>query len=371
MSTESKPINIQITVGGIIKILAVLLGAYLLFLIKDIVLVVITAVVFASAIEPLTKIAVKRMPRPIAVMVIYAGLISLLVGIFYVFVPVLLKDVSDFLNKVPQYVDSVSLWNPLQSSDVEQSKMVAQSLSNGINQGGQVIHDITSNSSFSIRGVVEGINNTLSNASFGFIQTISSVFGGVLSFILIIVLSFYLSIQENGVEKFLRIVTPLERETYVIDLWKRVKVKIGLWMQGQLLLGLLVGVFVYVGLLILGVRNALLFAVFAGVLELIPLFGPIIAAIPAIITGYVDGGATTGIFVLGFYVIIHQLENHLIYPLVVTKIVGVPPILVILSLIVGGKLAGFLGIILSIPVSTLLIECINDVERRKIAKSKS
>jgi predicted PurR-regulated permease PerM len=174
-----------------------------------------------------------------------------------------------------------------------------------------------------------------------------------------------LAVQEGGVEKFLKIITPVKRETYVVDLWKRSQRKIGYWMQGQLLLGLLVGVLVYLGLMILGVQNALVLAVLAGVLEIIPVFGPIVSAIPAILFGMADGGVTTGVLVLGLFIIIQQFENHLIYPLVVKKMVGVSPILVILALIIGAKLAGFLGIILSVPITSVLMEFLDDVQKEK------
>ena len=136
-------------------------------------------------------------------------------------------------------------------------------------------------------------------------------------------------------------------------------------MQGQLLLAVLVAVLIYLGLTILGIKNALLFAIISGVLELIPVFGPIISSIPPIIAAFIGGGVTPALLVMGLYVIVQQFESHLIYPLVVRKIVGVSPIVVILALIVGAKLAGFLGIILSVPLVSALMEFIDDVEKRK------
>jgi len=95
---------------------------------------------------------------------------------------------------------------------------------------------------------------------------------------------------------------------------------------------------------------------------LIPIFGPIIAMIPAIAIAFTDGGLTSAVIILGFYLIIQQFENNLIYPLVVRKVVGVPPLLVILALLIGAKLAGFLGILLSVPIAAAFREYINDIE---------
>ena len=118
------------------------------------------------------------------------------------------------------------------------------------------------------------------------------------------------------------------------------------------------------------VENALLLAVIAGLFEIIPLFGPILAAIPAVTLSLVTGGMTSALLVVGLYIIVHQFENQLIYPLVVRKIVGVPPLVSILALIIGYKLAGFVGLLISVPVATMLIEFLNDVEKNKIAEAE-
>ena len=114
----------------------------------------------------------------------------------------------------------------------------------------------------------------------------------------------------------------------------------------------------------MGVKYALSLALLAVIAEIIPIFGPIIAAVPAVILGFLDS-ITLGLMVLGLYVIIQQFENHLIYPLVVRKVVGVPPLVVIISLLIGGQLAGFLGILLAVPVAAVVLECAEDMQKKK------
>ena len=374
--------TISITTGTIVKAILLVIATFVMFALKDIILVVLTAVVIASAVEPIVIWLIKRgVPRVLSAIATYAFIAAILVGAFYTIVPQLLQDTSEFLSSVPQYIDSVSLWNPLGTAETaEQSKPLAVGVSQGVQSFAQkrlvatASIDTSANAAAtptqtSVESVLQSIDSALNNVSAGFISSASSVFGGVLSFILIVVLSFYLAVQEDGVEKFLRVIIPDPDESYVINLWRRVRTKIGLWMQGQIVLALLVGLLVYLGLMVLGVHNALLFAVLAALLETIPLFGPIIAAIPAVAASFNTGGASTALIVAGLYLIIHQFENHLIYPLVVKKIVGVPPILVILSLLIGYKLVGFLGIILSVPASSMLIEVIDDMERRRKAAS--
>lgn len=193
-------------------------------------------------------------------------------------------------------------------------------------------------------------------------SAVANIFGGVLSFILIVVFSFYFTVIRNGIDDFLSVITPQRYQKYILDLGDRSRKKIGLWMQGQLLLAVIVGVLVFLGLTILGVKNALLLAVIAALFEIIPVFGPILAAVPAVALALLDGGLTLGLLVIALYVIVQQFESHLIHPLVVTRVVGVPPLLVILSIIVGAQLAGFLGILLSVPIAATIQELVKDVK---------
>lgn len=368
MEKPERNFNITISSGTIIKTLVILVVAFLLYQMLDLVLVVLTAVVLASAVEPIINWFGKyRVRRLFAVIITYICVVLIFSSLLYFFIPPVMDEAANLLSNAPKYLNSVTLWNPLNNNKIVETGKIATGISAGLNDGRQVITELSSGegSSSALIGLVNRFQNLTANTSDGLINIASSIFGGAFSFILIIVLSFYLAVQEGGVEKFLKIITPLRNEAYVIDLWKRSQRKIGYWMQGQLLLAIVVGVLVYLGLMILGIKNALILAVLAGVLEIIPLFGPIIAAIPAILFGFTDGGLTTGLLVLGLFVIIQQFENHLIYPLVVKKVVGVSPIIVILSLIVGGKLAGFLGILLSVPVISIFMEFIDDIQRDK------
>jgi predicted PurR-regulated permease PerM len=187
----------------------------------------------------------------------------------------------------------------------------------------------------------------------------------VLSFFLIVILSFYLVVQEDGVENFIRLITPSARHDYAINLWGRARRKIGSWLQGQILLGIIVGVLVYLILAVVGIPHALVLAVLAAAFELIPVFGPVISSVPAILIAFSDKGIGTGFLLIGLYLIIYQFESQLFYPLVVKKIVGISPIIVIIALVVGAKLAGILGALIAVPLSAALMEYVHDVEKRK------
>jgi predicted PurR-regulated permease PerM len=223
--------------------------------------------------------------------------------------------------------------------------------------GGGGLTDILS----SLRDVQQAFTNT----SGGLIRTVSTIFGGLFSFFLIVILSFYFAMQETGVDDFIRLVAPVKHQAYALDLWRRSHMKIGLWMQGQILLSVLIGVLIYLGLAIIGVRYALVLGLLAALFELVPVFGSFVAAVPAIAVAFVDGGTSLGFLVTGLYLIVNQFQSNLIYPLVVKKIVGVPPLLVILALIAGAQLAGFLGVIIAVPLAAAMQEFVSDIQRRK------
>lgn len=369
---DSPKSPLTVSTGTLVRAALVLVAFGFLWHLRDVALVALTSVVIASALEPLTLFLSRLgVARLISVLCIYLALSLLFAGVFYFFIPYFLVDTANFLRSVPALLETVPSPLSLPEAQVTQGAEFASSLSRGITEGTTFATELARPSS--LTAVFTDLSHVLGSFAAGFWDNISVVFGGIVSFILIVVLSFYLAAQEDGVGKFLRVVTPERHETYVAGLWKRSQRKIGFWMQGQVLLGVLVGILVYLGLTVLGVKNALFLAVLAAVLEIIPLFGPILSAIPGIAIAYSAGtlvagaGVPSALLVAGLYLIIQQFENHLIYPLVVKKIVGVPPLLVVLALIVGAKLAGFLGILLSVPIAATLMEYLDDVQRRKTA----
>jgi predicted PurR-regulated permease PerM len=345
MELEKNHMNFRVETGTLVKIITVGVIFWLAFLLRDVVFVILMAVVLASSIEPATRWFIShRIPRIVSVLTIYFSLVLLFVGMFYFLLIPLLGDLQGFLSALPNYFGSFG----------------DSYLSGSLSSVGGLINNIP------ISDIVTQANNTIAGLSKNALSTATAILGGVLSLVLTIVLSFYLSVQQDGITNFLKTVTPTKHRKYVIGLWNRAEKKIGLWMQGQLLLGVIVAVLVYLGLTLLGVKHALLLGFLAGIFELIPLFGPILSAIPGIAIAFVDSGFTLAVVVMGLYLIIQQFESQLIYPLVVKKVVGVPPIISIVALVVGAKLAGFIGLLLSVPVAAILMEFFNDLEKDRI-----
>jgi predicted PurR-regulated permease PerM len=359
--------ELHISSGSIVRTILIVGIFALAWYLRDILLIVLTSIVLASVVEPPARYFMKKgLPRVLSLVLIYIFGTSVLVGLFYFFVPALLGDIARFSRTFPEVAQLSSLPAPLTGKDSPADYMAeavsagAKELAEGMRAGGNAIDLIK-------RGIEKE----------GAINSLSAVFGGLMSAIFIIVFSFYLAAQERGIENFLRLISPQASRSYIIDLWKRSQTKIGLWFQGQLLLGLVVGVLTFLILTILGFSSALLFAALIMVFELIPVFGPIMAAVPVVLVAFVDGirpaadafavepGIMAASVMIGVYFFIQQIESQVLQPQVVRKVTGIPPVMVILSLVIGGKLAGFLGIMLAVPLTAVLMEFLNDVAKER------
>lgn len=340
MHDTKHPITISITPGTMFVGILILLGFVLAYVLRDLIWVVLTAVVLASAVEaPTTRLVRWGLPRVFAVVFLYLSAVVVVVSLFYFVLPPVLREANDFIGALPQYVDQLNL------------------SSNGL--------PIIPGDSGVMSNELVSLQDMLTRTSAGVLGAASTIFGGLMSFALIVVLSFYFAVQDQGLDDFIRMVTPVRHHAYILNLWRRAQHKIGRWLQGQLLLSVIIGVLIYIGLVVLGVEHAALLALVAGVLELIPVFGSILAAVPAVAVAFIGGGASFAFAVIVLYIVVNQLEGNVIYPLVVQKVLGVSPLVVILAIIAGAQVGGFLGILIAVPVAAAIQEYINDVQKGK------
>lgn len=341
--------SISISSGTIIKTIVWLAVFAGLFYVRDFVIALFVAVVLASAAEMPVKSMMKwGLSRSIAVSFIFLFLIGLIAAVLAIFVPPLADDIARFVRTLPQLLDSVHIFGKdLGFRDLSAN---IQELSATIDRG-QIL-TVLKNTFFGTGGVF---------------ATGAALIGGVVNLLLTFVLAFYLALEENGVQKFLRLIVPKSEEQYVTDLWIRSQRKIGMWMQGQLLLSLLVALLVYIPMLILDMPYAALLGVLAFAGELIPMVGLTFATIPALVIAWAHGGLPLLGIVAVIYFIVSQLENHVLYPRVMNKMVGVPSVIVIIALVIGAKFAGIWGVILSVPIAAILMELASDLDKRKRA----
>jgi predicted PurR-regulated permease PerM len=344
-----KNVSVSITANTVITALLICFGAYLLWLLRDLTLLVLTAIVIASSIEPGISFFIRhRIPRVFAALLMYVLVFGSVFLLLFFFLPPIISDTVSFAATIPSHLNNLNIPEPITS--------VA-------NASGMFLGEHEEQSFMQTLASLQTIFSA--TGSSGVVQLVSAFFGGIFSLLLVIVLSFYFALQDTGVDDFLRLILPVSYEEYAVDLWKRAQKKIGLWMQGQILLSVIVGILVYLGLLIIGVPYALLLAVFTAFAEIIPIFGSLAAGAAGVAVAFSQGGVALGAIVAGLYIVVNQFESNLIYPLIVKKVVGVPPLLVIVALIAGFTLAGFLGALLSVPISAVALEFLADYDKHK------
>jgi len=308
---------------NIFRVIFILLILYFLFLIRDVVLVFFVALVAVAALGPVVDyLQKKKIPRFLSTLLIFLTGLTLLGLVIYLLIPPLVEQVSALAINLPEYLKQLP---------------------------------------FSLKtDYLQNFFGTIGNY-------LASVPAGLSSVIVILIIVFYLLVQRNGIEKFIKAVTPLKHQNYVLNLFYRIQKKMGYWLLGQLASSAIVGVLTFIGLFFLGVPYALVLALAVGIAEIIP-FGPVIAFIPAGILGFMQS-PLTGVLVIILYLIVQQIEGNIIVPQIMKKAVGLNPVLIILALLIGAKLAGILGLLIAIPAAAALSIVISDIlnHHRKVA----
>ncbi len=306
--------KIDISHRTVIFIAVFILGIWLIYLILDLLIILFVALILMSALFPIVNFLHRfRVPKSLGIALTYTIVIAIVSTLLAIVVPPLVEETRRLVLTVPPHLDSL-----LEITTIDKSVLQSQ------------FSDLSKNI-FSI---------TL------------SVFDNLLTIIFLLVVTFYLMLERENVEsKFASLF--IGREERVKKLIVQIEEKLGNWLRGQLLLSLVIGSLTYIGLLILGIPYALPLAVIAGILEVVPVIGPIISAIPAVlITLTLSPILSLG--VAAMYFVIQQLENNLIVPQVMKRAVGLNPLAVILAIAIGSRLLGIAGALLAVPLTVVL-----------------
>ncbi len=335
---------LHISTWTLVRFFAIIAGIIFAYLLADIMAALFFGVIVASAVEPAIEwLKARRVPRLVGVVLIYLVFGTILFFVIYLVFPLLFDEVRNIAKSMPYLDKQLSI-----------TKDVAQ----------------ISSLPFSLPKNLEDLllipSEYLKHLSSGVVDFAATVFGGIFSFFLIIIFSFYLAIQEKGIENFLRLIVPLSYEKYTIDLWRRSQQKLGLWFRSQLLLGAIVGVMIFFGLTFLGVEHALLFAAITAVFEIIPVAGPVLAAVPAAASAF-SISPVLGLMTIILYIVVQQTESHIIIPVVMSRTVGLNALIIVLALLVGAKIGGVFGILLAVPLTTIMYEFLDDWNKKKRA----
>lgn len=321
--------RIDISYKTIIFITAFLILLWTLYLILDIILLLFVALILMSTLSPLVKKLERwHLPKVVSILVTFL----LIIGSF-----VILLGLG---------------FNPLIAQTSSLSHRLAGAL-NYLLQSNLIDQSI--------------IQRELADLSANFVNTLLGVFQNVIQFVSVIVITFYLLLEREKIEGWASSLFG-GRQEKVKKLIERIEDKLGAWLRGQLVLSVAVAVLVYAGLLILGVEFALPLAILAGLLEVVPVIGPIISAIPAVLIA-LTVSPFLALLVGGLYLAIQQVEGHVIVPQVMKRAVGLNPLLVILSISVGSRLLGIAGALLAVPIAVVIEIIIQEVLKPDKAES--
>lgn len=328
---ENQKRYLDIQVATLFKLAGVMLLFWFLFIIRDIIAVLFASLILAAVIDPLADwCESKRIPRALGVLTIYIGLLGALALVITLLIPPLFDQMREFVTSFAGLLE-------------------------------KILGEVGTIRSFGERyGILENIERGISafesgltRAAGGLFSTIGGVISGVASVIVFLVISFYLVVEEGALKRMARALAPEQHHVFLFQLLSKIQKKVGSWLRGQLFLSLIVGLMAYIGLLILGVPYALVLGLLAGLLEFIPYIGPIISAIPAILLAFSISPLKATLVVI-LYFVIQQVENNILVPKVMQKAVGINPVISVIAVLVGARLAGVVGVLFAIPVVTAI-----------------
>src|SRR3989338_5905776 len=325
--------TVNVSTVTILKVVFVGLLLVFLFAIRDILLLLLISVIISSAIDPLADFLYKRrIPRALSVLFVYLVFIGIFVSIGVLLAPSIGAQFHDLS----------------QSNYFEEFQSKAGIFNNALwdSSIGRTIQD-------NIKSWAQGFSSTL-------FDTTKGVLTGAVSVITVLAVSFYLTVEENGMKNLIKHLTPYKHQAYAAKLITKIQKKIGAWVLGQFILSVVIFGLTFIGLTLLKVEFALVLALIAGLFEIIPYIGPFLSLIPAVFFAFIQN-PPLALAVIILYIIIQQLENHVIVPVVMSKSVGLNPVIVILGILVGGTLGGVIGAVIAIPVLSGISVFVSDM----------
>jgi predicted PurR-regulated permease PerM len=293
---------------------------YLLYLIKDILVLFFVVLILAATFRPVVnkwETKIKRIP---AVLLLLLIILMILAFIGYIVFPPLISQITTFVQSLPQIIDRLSFLSSYKTV---------------------------------IESSLKSLTNNVSGITGGFVSVTASVFGGIFAFLTAIAMTIYLLLDKNGFSNFVRSIVPQDSQIAVTELARKISLKVGDWFRGQMLLSLSVAVIDLIGLAIIGVPYALTLALIAGLLDLVPVIGPIIAGVIAALVA-LSLSPLQAVFVIILFVIVQQIENSILVPNIMKKAVGLSPVVIILAVLIGAKLLGLIGALLAVPISAII-----------------
>jgi len=285
-----------------------------------------------------------HIPRPLGVIVIYLLLFAVVISTFVLLVPPVIEQTRDLLKSFPEYADKTL-------SGFSQIKEYSAQYG--------IMDDVKNN--------LDTIQESIGGGIKGVFSMVSDIFGGVARFFIILVIAFYMIVDKGSLGSFFGSIIPIGYKDRALKDINDIQEKLGLWARAQLILSVAIFTLTFILLSIFKIKYALVLALLAGLTEFIPYLGPILSAIPAVFLGFLQG-PTSALIVLGIYFVVQQVENIVLVPQIMKKAVGINPIVSIIALMSGFKLAGVFGAVIAMPFVVAISVLVEDVSRKKTGK---
>lgn len=302
---------------------------YVLFLVRDIVVWFFFALMISILVEPLIKVLRKLfIPKIVAVILVYLAIFGVIGLLIYLAAPIFIFELNQLAKAIPNYFERI---NPLLKTF-------------GV--------DVAQNFEDFVSSLILG----LKESSKSIITAITIFFGGIASTILIFIFAFYISIEDKGTERVIALLTPKKYEGFAVKLFETAQYKVAGWFGARLLACLFVGVASFVIFFIFNVKYAFILALISGVLTFVPFIGPLATAILVLLFVGMSNSWLLATYMIVALTVLQQIENSVVTPLLMKKFLNLPPILVLISLLVGGIIFGVLGMIFMVPVCGIIYE---------------
>jgi len=332
--------TLDISWEAIVKLFIAIFIFYIIYLAKNIALWFLFGLAVSVLLEPGIKFLRKlKIPKIIAVLLIYFSIFGVLGILIYLTAPIFVSELKQFSQYIPDYFEKIS--PVLKQTGIEAV---------------QSFDDFT-----------QFLTGRLEQSSKGIMNALMVFFGGVSATAFILTISFFLSLEDNGPERFLTLVAPRKYEDQIVSLFEKVQKKVAGWFGARILSCLFVGIASFIVFYMFGIDYAFLLALISGVLNFVPYIGPWVTSILLVLFIIVSTNSwLIVLYVLIAIVVIQQIDNSLLSPLLMKKMIDIPPVLVLVSLLVGAELFGFLGTIFAVPVFGIIYEFTKEIlEKRR------
>ncbi len=338
--------TLTITWEAILKVFVAVTIIYFIYLARDIALWFFFGLAISILLEPAIKFLRKIwIPKILAIILIYLSIFGLLGLLVYLTAPLFLSELKEFSSYLPEYFNQIS----------------------------PVLDNIGIDFAQSFSSVTSYLRGGLEQSSKGIVNAVMAFFGGVSSTIIILTVAFFLSLEDNGPERFLTLVSPRKYQDKIVAFFEKAQNKVAGWFGARIIACLFVGIGSLIIFYLFDIKYSLVLALISGFLNFIPYIGPLITAILLIVFVFVSSNSwLIVLYVLLAIWAVQATENNLLTPFLMKKLIKLPPVLVLISLLVGSQLFGFLGTIFAVPVFGILYEFIKEMlEKRKEGELES